>query len=758
MGISKVIRFISRYIRFGLDKERYFNDPNYRRRILRWRKLKAKVKILIFVMLLISFTGYTIYLFTGLPSLEQLENPTPELATKVYSYDGELIGQFFVKQRAYTPLDSVPENLINALIATEDRKFYRHWGIDVDRIIKAIIKNIIRFRIKEGASTITQQLARNLYLSQEFSLTRKLREAITAVQIERTYTKEEILEMYLNVAYFGMGAYGVESASFVYFNKSPSELTLGECALLVGMLRSPARYNPFKYPERALRIRSVVLKNMLVMGYITEEEYRSAKNEPLNLNRGRRYISSGIAPHFVEYVRQQLLRIAPRYGFNIYKDGLIVYTTLDTRMQRHAIRAVKEQLEIFQEEFNQHWEWTDELLSTIVDRAIRRNPAYIYASEEEKPIIYQKLMNDSAFVDSVKREATRIQVGFVAIDPRTGYIKAMVGSSNFEEFKYGLNHATQIKRQPGSAFKPFVYAVAIDNGYSPAYQILNQPVTIIMDDGERWTPSNFDGSIGGKVTLREGLRRSINIVAVRVLQELAPKSQVISYAHRMGIRTRIPPYESIALGTAEVVPLQITSAYGVFANEGVYVKPIAILRIEDRFGNVIEENHPEKKEVLSKETAYIITNMLEDVVNAGTGIRVRRFFNLPCAGKTGTTQDYADAWFIGYTPNLVAGVWLGFDDRRITFGGDFGQGGRAAAPLWARFMKYVYEDPEINLPILNFRRPPDVVEATICAETQKLATKFCPEKITDLFIRKYLPTIPCDLHTSPEERKPRIMF
>jgi penicillin-binding protein 1A len=522
------------------------------------------------------------------------------------------------------------------------------------------------------------------------------------------------------------------------------------------MLRSPARYNPFEHTDRALKIRDVVLKNMLVTGFITEEEYEKARKEPLNLNQGREYIYSGIAPHFLEYVRWQLNKKAEKYGFNIYKDGLVVYTTLDARMQRYAIRAVKEQLEELQKEFDKSWKWDKNLLNSILDKAIKQNPKYLTADSSEKPRIYRELMNDKSFVDSVKRETTRIQVGFVAIEPQTGYIKAMVGSSNFEIFKYGLNHVTQIKRQPGSAFKPFVYAVAIDNGYSPAYQLLNQPITIIMANGEKWTPTNFDGTFGGKVTLREALKMSINVVAVRVLQELAPINQVIDYAHRMGIKTEIPPYESIALGTAEVVPLQLTAAYGAFANEGVYVEPISILRIEDRFGNVIEEAQPERREAISRETAYIITNMLEDAVNSGTGTRVRQFFHLPCAGKTGTTQDFADAWFVGYTPNLVAGVWLGFDDRRIIFGGNFGQGGRAAAPLWGRFMKYVYEDPQINLPILDFEQPPDVVSATVCAESQKLATQYCPQKITDLFIRKYLPTKECDLHTG--EQKPRIMF
>jgi penicillin-binding protein 1A len=361
--------------------------------------------------------------------------------------------------------------------------------------------------------------------------------------------------------------------------------------------------------------------------------------------------------------------------------------------------------------------------------------------------VYTALEQNRAWVDSVREAAKRIEVGFSVIDPKTGNILAMIGGANFKEFKYGLNHVTQIRRQVGSAFKPIVYTVAIDNGYPPCYELLNQPVTILMADGKRWTPVNSDGSFGGKSTLREGLKLSINLVAVRAIMEIAPVKQVVEYAKRMGITSPLPPYESLALGSGEVSPLEMTSAFGVFANQGVYVEPISILRIEDKDGNIIEENTPVRREVLSEETSFIMTSMMQDVVDGGTGSRVRNFFHLPAAGKTGSTNEFADAWFIGYTPQLVAGVWVGFDNKVVHFTNWDGQGGRAAAPIWGRFMKYVYDDPDIALPLEYFKRPANVFEETICGETKMLATEYCPVKMTEYFTEKTRPG-KCTKHTS----------
>jgi len=703
-------------------------------------------------LVIVVLAIYARYLVSGLPSLEQLENPRPELATKVYSIDGEVLDRFFIKNRTRTTIDQIPPHLINALIATEDRNFYSHWGVDLPRFIRAMVINLVTFRAR-GASTITQQLARNLYeLKGEREslfdkITRKLREFITAVQIERNYTKDEILEMYLNVVYFGRSSYGIASASHVYFGKSPSELTLSESAILVGMLQSPAYYDPYNYPEKCLARRNVVLGQMIKYDMMAESALL-AKQDSLQLRTADDTPSTGIAPHFVEYVRQQLLQKAEKYGFDIYRDGLSVYTTLDSRMQRHANAAVEEHLAEYQKMFDQEWDWKNhrQELTSVIDLSIRTSERYRRSPPEKRDSIYRSLQNDKAFIDSVKKVATRIEVGFVAIDHRNGNILAMVGGSGYREFKYGLNHVTQIRRQPGSSFKPFVYTVAIDNGYPPSFELLNQPVTIMMSDGKRWTPTNAEGGFGGKNTIREGIRYSINLLAVRAIMEIAPVNQVIQYAHRMGIRSELPPYESLALGSGEVSPLELTAAFGVFANEGVYVEPISILKIEDKEGNIIEENKSPMREVLSKETAYIMTNMLEDVINGGTGVRVRNFFYLPAAGKTGTTQEFADAWFIGFTPQITAGVWVGFDNKTVHFTNWDGQGGRAAAPIWGRFMRKVYDDPSIAMPLQYFIQPEGVVRSSICVETKQLATEFCPEVMEEVFIKKYLPP-QCELHS-----------
>lgn len=738
------------------EMERYFNDPEYRKTARRRRRIvtreKQAFKFGIISAVVLLFIGYIVYIISGLPSLEELENPKPDLATRVLSADGQIIDQFFLKNRAFANISEVPHYVVDALIATEDKKFYSHWGIDPIRILSALVVDVIHLRAKEGASTITQQLARNLYLSQEVSITRKIREAMTAVQIERTYTKQEILAMYLNDVYFGRGAYGIESAAQLYFDESSSDLTLSQAALLVGMLRSPGRYDPLDHPNRAEIVRNVVLRNLFDDGKISEVAYEAAKEAPLDIKyRGP---STGLAPHFVEMVRQELEKKAEKYGFDIYRDGLTVYTTLDSRMQQYADDAVDQHLADYQKLFESRWNWkaNETTLWTAVDKAIKDSPGYRNAvTDPDRRAVYKKLHSSQAFVDSVKKAEQTIQVGFVCIDPKTGYIKALVGGSNYKQFRYGLNHVTQIERQPGSAFKPFVYTVAIDNGYAPSFKLMNQPVTIMMADGSQWRPKNADGEFGGEVTLRDAIKYSINVVAVRAIQEIAPINQVIEYAHRMGITTYIPPYESIAMGTNMVVPIQLTSAFGVLADEGVLTKPISILRIEDKNGNVIEENHTESSEVLSKQTAYLMTDMLRGVVSVGgTGARVRNYFYLDCAGKTGTTQDFGDAWYIGYTPQLVAGVWVGFDDDRVHFTDWDGQGGRAAAPIWGMFMRDVYDDRQIGLPISSFVQPDGVVTATICAQTGMLATEFCPVKVTEIFNANHLPPV-CNVHTSPNQ-------
>jgi penicillin-binding protein 1A len=708
------------------------------------------------------------YVVSGLPSLEQLENPKPELATKVYSIDGEVLETFYIKNRSHVSYNQLPQYVIDALISTEDKGFYDHWGVTPWRFLRAMIKNILTLRMREGASTITQQLARNIYSLQVAhettfdKLTRKLREFITSVQIERTYTKKEILEMYMNIIYLGRSAYGISAASSIYFDKDVSELSVGEATLLIGMAKGPGYYDPLRHPSRAYGRRDLVLEQMVKAGKLSEAEANKIKQTPLMFHTSDVDGTTGLAPHFSEYIRRQLIEKAEKYGFDIYKDGLAVYTTIDSRMQRAANRAVEEHLAEKQPLFDKQWNWARHgaVFAKAIDKSARETAAYKRVETKwQQDSVVNVLRMNPFFIDSVKRVLQNIEVGVVLIDPHDGGIRAMVGGRNFRSFKYGLNHATQIKRQPGSAFKPFVFTVAIDNGYPPTYEIENQPIYLKMADGTTWSPQNFGGELGGKYTIREGITESINLVAVRAIMDIAPKEAVVDYAHRMGIKSFIPAYESIALGTPVVTPLEMTAAYGTLANDGVYVEPMSILKIEDKDGNTIEENIPEKREALSKETAYIMTSMLQDVIDRpnGTGARVRNYFRYPAAGKTGTTQDYADAWFMGYTPELVAGVWVGFDDQQVSFTSSEGQGGRSAAPLWGRMMQYIYADKSIKVRNDYFQMPPGVVRETICSETKKLATPSCPQTETEVFNLKYLPGT-CDKHGNGVKAKSGTQF
>jgi penicillin-binding protein 1A len=735
-----------------IDKTEYYNSRDYRRKLHRnKRKRKNQTFSIAAILGIIAFILLSIYLgylFQGLPSLASLENPKTDMASKLYSEDGVLIDQFFIQNRTVISIDNVPKDFINALIATEDRKFYNHWGVDIDRIVKAAVKNIMSFEVREGASTITQQLARNLYASigTEISFTRKIREAITAIQIEKTYTKEEILLLYINQVYFGRGAYGIEAAAQTYFDKTASELTLDESAILVGILKSPSQYNPVDNPEESMRRRNIVLSNMLDENYISNEIFEIAKNDPIKVNPKEKVaVTTSIAPQFSEFIRQALEKKAEKYGFDIYRDGLIIKTTLDSRFQKYAVQSVTDHLKSFQKTFNSTWNWkyNKQLLNDAVERSIKQNEQYKNAkTDDDRKKIQNTLRNDQKFIEQVKEREIAVQVGFVVIDPRTGHIKAMVGQNPNYPFKYGLNHVTQIKRQPGSSFKPFVYTTALENGYSPGYSISNDPLTVTIG-GRPWSPKG--GGTGGSVTLREAIAHSINIVAVRTAMEIAPIDQVIRLAIKMGIKSQLPNVLSLALGVGEVSPLEMTSAFGSYPNLGIWVEPIAITRIEDRFGNLIEEIVPESREVLSEGVAFMMSDMMQDVVDYGTAASIRSFFTRPAAGKTGTTQDFTDAWFVGFTPQLVAGVWVGFDDQRIKFGGWYGQGGKAAAPIWGRFMKLIYDDKNTSMPMAYFEMPPEVEEADICTVTGLKSNGYCPSTF-DIILRKFAAKT-CNVHT-----------
>ena len=686
-----------------VDREKRGRAPRKpRRRLHAWQAI-----LLVFVL---AIGGGIAYLWfqvaKGMPTLDQLENPHPEVATRLISADGEPIDQYYIKNRTTVHLRNIPPHLINALLATEDRDFYNHWGVNVWGNIRAAWTDIVTLSPRQGASTITQQLARNLYLSQEKSMIRKLREMASAVKIERTHTKNEILEMYLNVAYFGRGAYGIEAASQVYFGKDVNELTVPEAAYLVGILKGPENYDPEENYDKAIARRNIVFANMADAKYITKDQAHAYSLTPIKVQAMKGY--QGIAPHFVEMIRQELSKKPELQGYDLYRDGLVVYTTLNATMQRAANAAVEAHVTKYQKDIvDKRWNWNAHkgLLDTIVTKAIRQNGDYRTADNDaERAQIEKKLRGDKNFIDSVKEAEIRMQVGFVCLDQSTGQILAMVGSSNFRQARYGLNHVTQITRQPGSAFKPIIYSACFENGSTPESVVSNGPIAI-PDGNKVWSPGNFEGeAVGGTRTIRSALQYSVNLCAIHAMLELTSMRDVIRMAKRLGIRSNIPAYPSIALGTAEVNPLELTSAYSTFANEGVRATPYAVLRVEDRAGKIIYKAKPEFENVLEPRIAHMMTSALEDVVNAGTAVRIRSVFHYPAAGKTGTTQNFADAWFIGYTPHFTAGVWVGFDDKRVSFTGADGQGGRAAAPIWGLFMKSVYEQlrPQIQYFVTSY--------------------------------------------------------
>ena len=726
----------------GIKENKKKKAQKGKRRKIKWFLAGAFILVLAFF----------IYIISGLPSLEELENPKPQLASKVFTADGELLGQFYIENRIETDIDSIPPALIQALISTEDKKFYDHWGVDFDRFFKAMFKNVVTLSNRGGASTITQQLAKNLYklkTKNESSfevVVRKMREWISAIQIEKNFTKREILELYLNVSYFGRSAYGVESAAKIFFDKRAKNLNIQESALLVALLKSSVVYDPIKYPQNALNRRNTVMLSMVEDGKLSREEYEKLKNQPIALTKEKLGKFKSIAPHFMEYIRQQMEAMADKYGYNLYRDGINIYTTIDMRMQKIANRVAAEHLKEYQGIFLKNWSWdkNQSLLNNLVDRTIKSTEEYRNAdSDAEKSKIYNRLKSSAKFIDSVKKVESTIQVGFVVMDPHTGQIKAMVGGEN-QEFLYGLNHVTQIRRQPGSSFKPFVYITAIDNGYYPAYSVLNQKF-----DYNGWSPSNSDGDYSGYMPLREALAHSVNVVAGRlVISDMAPIGQVQKIAKKMGVNSKLNSYPSLALGAAEVTPLEITNAYGTIANKGVAVTPISILRIEDRNGMTIDQFMPEYSVAISEQTAAIITSMMQDVVTYGTGASVKKWFFRPAAGKTGTTSEFADAWFVGFTPQLVAGAWVGFDDHRIKFNGWYGQGARAALPIWAKFMAESYK--ELNIPLQYFTTPEGVTTAEFCRDAMlagetKLATESCPNKFSDIINVKNMPDY-CNIH------------
>ncbi len=676
-----------------------------------------------------------LFLSRNLPSLEQLENYDPDLVTRIYSSDGKVLNELFVQKRVFIELDKIPEHMQYAVVSSEDRRFFEHWGLSMRSIARAVMINTLSLSYRQGFSTLTQQLARNLYKSVGFedSILRKVKEMITAIQIERTYTKDEILEMYLNTVHFGHGTYGVEAATKRFFGKESRYLTIDESAILVGLLPAPASYSPIHHPDRAIRRRNTVLRLMRDQGYITRGEHE--ENRARTLETVLEVPKRGSAPYFTEYVRRILEKEDTALGINIYRDGLKIYTTLDSRLQSIAEDAVLSTVRDDQQRLNKR---------LYKNREEFENLAYLTIYEEDS--IKMMLSGEGKLYKDL-RDKLLVQCAFVALDPNTGGILAMVGGRPDYHDQY--NRAVQARRQPGSVFKPFVYTTALENGYSVTEQLLNQPVVLNIQnmDGTwvKWKPQNYDGSTGGLTTFREGLRKSMNLISVRMVQQdIAPAEQVKQTAKRMGINTDIRAVDAIALGTSEVFPIEMVSAYSALSNKGVYSKPFAITRIEDRYGNIIKEYYPDRKEVLSEETAYLMTSLMQTVMDRGTGgsARWKYKFNRPAAGKTGTTQGWSDAWFVGFTPQIAAGCWFGVDDFKVPLGP--GQdGSRAALPAWAKFMKTAHDT--LELPIQKFEKPSGIQDKEICTVTKKLPLPACPVE-QEIFKKGTEPTQKCKVH------------
>jgi len=662
--------------------------------------MKKKSKILIFILcfsFLVGLYFYIIKLIAELPSEEELKNFSPVLSTKIFDRNNELITELFTEKRTWIEFKDIPDNIKLAVLSIEDHTFYHHWGINPKRILKAAIENILRRKFVAGGSTITQQLAKISFLTQKRSIKRKLKEFFLAIKLEHNLSKNEILEMYLNQVYFGRGAYGIQQAAKIYFSKNVSELTLAESAMLAGLIRSPAYYSPIKNYDRAIKRRNLVLKRMLQLGYISKDEYEQAISEPLIV--GYYKIPSATAPYFIEYIREQLESEFP--AELLYTGGLTIKTTLDLNLQKHA-----------------------------------------------ETILEKHLVN----IDKLTKSTEPVQAVLLSMEVKTGQILTMVGGRDYRKTQF--NRVTQAFRQPGSAFKPIIFLAALEHGFTPTSILEDTPLVFynngidwellstttdftqldysklakldvsdytefiskldkLKEKNKIWIPENYKNQYHGKVTLRRALEHSLNSCAIRLTMELGP-NLIIEYARKLGITTPLTNTYSLSLGASEVIPIELIKAYNVFANNGIKVEPYGILEIRDRFGNLLKSYTPKETIVISPESAYLVTNLLKGVVKNGTG---RYALNLGkiCAGKTGTTNNCTDAWFIGYTPDIICGVWVGFDIKK-SLGRD-ATGGKIACPIWTDYMKVAVSP----YPNKDFDKPDNITEILIDMHTGLLA-------------------------------------
>ena len=730
------------------------------------KKIKALILLSIFMPILII--GMCVFfaiseMWGPLPNFKTLENPETNLATEIISADNEILGSYFYENRTHVDYTELSPILINALIATEDERFFSHSGIDFIALIRVLKGILTGNKNLGGGSTITQQLAKMFFSKRPASkierVKQKFKEWIIAVRIERQYSKKEIITMYLNRFDFLNLAVGIKSASKIYFNTTPDSLTIEEAATLVGMAKNPSLYNPLRRIEKTKNRRNTVLHQMVKNNYLSKDICDSLIKKPIVLNYNRVDHNEGIATYFRETLRSFMRDWSEKKEketgkkYNIYKDGLKIYTTIDSEMQTYAENAVKNHIKELQQKFYAHWEgfenapydtsWrAGQIDSLILLPAIKRSERYRKLkknnpSEEDVLGVFNKPVKMSIFswenridtmmspLDSIKYYNYFLHSGLISIEPGTGHIKAWVGGINHEQFKY--DHVAEGKRQVGSTFKPFIYATAIDQfKYSPCFKVPN--VQVIFEK-EKWgldkdyIPENANKKYGGEFSLVEGLAKSKNTVSAYLMKRVRPK-KVINLARKMGITSYLPAVPSLCLGTAEVSLLEMTGAYSTFANQGMYVKPHFVSRIEDKNGVVLESFSNNEIEVLSEEKNYIIVKLLEGVVNQGSGGRLRWHYGFrnAIAGKTGTTQNHSDGWFVGFVPNLVTGVWTGADNRAVRFRDlRLGQGAEMALPIWGDYMNQVFQNNRISIADQKFPFPESGVSVLLnCDDNKKV--------------------------------------
>ncbi|MCL2130917.1 MAG: PBP1A family penicillin-binding protein [Lentimicrobiaceae bacterium] len=716
-----------------------------------------------FVFLLFTFISLGWLGF--MPSFEELENPRINLATEIISEDGYVLGKYYIENRSNIPYNQLPENLVNALVATEDVRFYKHSGIDFRALSRAVFGVVTGSR-RGGGSTITQQLAKTLFPREDksnfvWTAFVKLKEWVVAVKLERNYSKNEILAMYLNAVDFGNMSSGIKSAAKTYFDKMPENLTTEEGALLVGMLKAPSTYNPRRNPENARNRRNVVLSQMKKYGFLEEEEFAELKEKPIDMSKFKvQDHRVGLATYFREYLRLELAKWTkgnPKPDgtqWNLYKDGLKIYTTINYKMQKYAEEAVQEWVvNSLQPQFFAHWKGhknapfyqiSPELTEQILNRAMKNSARYKSMKEEgysdkdikkafETPCqmwIYngkEEIDTVMTPLDSIRYMKTFLNCGLMAMEPHTGKVRAYVGGTNYEYFQY--DHVTQAKRQVGSTFKPFIYAVAMAEGeFDPCTMVANLPVTIEQPNLPPWTPKNSnDYKAGQMVTLSEALANSINTISAYIMKRYGPGA-VIHLIRKMGITSEIPEVPAICLGTPDLTLYEMVGAINTFNNHGFYIKPYFITKICNSKGNVLATFSTEQNEAMDEVSAYKTVRLMQGVVLQGTATRLnyRYKLNMPMAGKTGTTDNNSDGWFMGYTPMLTAGVWVGCEDRSAHFRSTaLGQGANTALPVWAIFVKKCYEDRSLNFAPQEFSVPENAdfdMDIFNCKEKNKKAS------------------------------------